>query len=175
MLFANQKISDIISPNYLDELVTQSDGRLHITYILSDPPPEWHNLHGRLNFDIIFTWLSKHYVPNELNVYDDNINAIQSLISPATQSLIFPVITNYVTPSTSSESKSFKKVDSNSKDRLQRYSDNIHEPVKYTKALKNDPTALKIVVCGPPLMTKSVSDILLDELSIPQEKAIFII
>ena len=174
MLFANQKISDIISPNYLDELVTQSDGRLHITYILSDPPPEWHNLHGHVNFDIIFTWLSKNYVPNELNVYDDNnINAIQSLISPATQSLIFPVITNYFTPSTSNKSKLFKKVGSDSKGRSQRYS--IHVPVKYIKALKNDPTALKIVVCGPPPMTKSVSDILLDELSIPQEKVIFII
>ena len=155
MLFANQRISDIIYPNYLDELVKNSNGKLNITYCLSKPPSGWKYLNGRLNLGTIFTWLSKHYIPNELNTHDDG-NTIKSLISPTlsiisstliSPTLISPIIDNYVSPSTSSKSKSFMKFEEQSKDSEDPSSSqqqhNINEQRRYIKALENDPTALK--------------------------------
>jgi NAD(P)H-flavin reductase len=67
LLFANETISDIFCFKYLEHLVVASNGKLRITYILTRPPPNWEELSGHINEDILCKWFLNNYIPNGLD------------------------------------------------------------------------------------------------------------
>ncbi|RIA97146.1 hypothetical protein C1645_305723 [Glomus cerebriforme] len=152
LLFANNSESDIILyPNGLNELMSRSDGKLQISFALSHPPSGWSH-YQRLNYDVIFDWMSKNYIPND----NDNITIIQSSIMNGQTSFSSTLNTGI-----------------SSTKQPEQQNQSIYEPTKYIEALKNDPVALKVMVCGPHPMILSVSNVL-NKLNFPEDKVIII-
>ncbi|CAG8500457.1 21044_t:CDS:2 [Cetraspora pellucida] len=58
LLFGNRKIEDVIDGILLEDLVLSSQGQLTITYCLSEPPPDWDGLQGRIKKQIIQDWMN---------------------------------------------------------------------------------------------------------------------
>jgi hypothetical protein len=157
-LFSNETESDIIlSPNDrlkqkkvedLDDLKTRSNGKLNITHIISNKLDK----SGDFNHDVIFSWLSKNYTPN-------NNNKIISIPSSITHGH-----TSY------SSSSNILKVELPRQEQEQQL---IYEPTKYVEALRNDPVALRVFICGPPLMISNVNDTF-SQMKFPEDKIIII-
>lgn len=53
LLFANRQVDDIICKQRLDELAEKHSTRLTVTYILSQPSPEWQGLRGRAHKELL--------------------------------------------------------------------------------------------------------------------------
>lgn len=104
-----------------------------------------------LNHDVIFSWLSKNYIPNN----NGEIISIPSSIAHGH--------TSY-----SSSSNILKK-------ELPRQEQQqiIFEPTKYVEALRYDPVALRVFVCGSPLMISTVNNAF-SKMMFPEEKIIII-
>ncbi|RIB20259.1 hypothetical protein C2G38_2081217 [Gigaspora rosea] len=58
LLFGNHKIEDVIDGELLEDIALSSRGQLTVTYCLSDPPPDWGGLRGRINKQIIKEWMN---------------------------------------------------------------------------------------------------------------------
>ncbi|GBC06036.1 hypothetical protein RclHR1_06580008 [Rhizophagus clarus] len=104
---------------------------------------------GDLNHDIIFNWLSKNYTPNNKSI---------SIPSSITRGQI----------SYSSSSNILKDEPPRQEERQ-----SIYEPTKYIEVLRYDPVALKVFVCGPPLMISTVNDAF-SQMKFPEEKVVII-
>ncbi|CAG8773034.1 19518_t:CDS:2, partial [Gigaspora margarita] len=57
LLFGNRKIEDVIDGESLENIALSSQGQLTVTYCLSEPPPDWDGLRGRINKQIIQEWM----------------------------------------------------------------------------------------------------------------------
>ncbi|CAG8477405.1 3801_t:CDS:10 [Gigaspora margarita] len=58
LLFGNCKIEDVIDGELLEDIALSSRGQLTVTYCLSEPPPDWGGLRGRINKQIIKEWMN---------------------------------------------------------------------------------------------------------------------
>ncbi|CAG8616434.1 4520_t:CDS:10, partial [Gigaspora margarita] len=58
LLFGNRKIEDVIDGELLEDIALSSRGQLTVTYCLSEPPPDWGGLRGRINKQIIKEWMN---------------------------------------------------------------------------------------------------------------------
>ncbi|RIB20270.1 hypothetical protein C2G38_2179730 [Gigaspora rosea] len=55
--FGNRKIEDVIDGELLEDIALSSRGQFTVTYCLSEPPPDWGGLRGRINKQIIKEWM----------------------------------------------------------------------------------------------------------------------
>ncbi|PKC11241.1 heme peroxidase [Rhizophagus irregularis] len=157
LLFSNETELDIIlEPDErlkqkkvedLEELENRSNGKLKITRILSNKLDKL----GDLSHDVIFSWLSKNYTPN-------NNGEIISIPSS---------ITHGHTSYSSSSSILKKELP------IQEQQQIIYEPTKYVETLSCDPVALRVFVCGPSLMMSAVNEAF-SKMMFPEEKIITI-
>ncbi|RIA86087.1 hypothetical protein C1645_350348 [Glomus cerebriforme] len=76
LLFANETISDIFYFKYLDHSVATSNGKLKIAYLLTRPPPDWEELSGHINEDILCQWFSKNHIPDISSLISENESPI---------------------------------------------------------------------------------------------------
>ncbi|CAG8472965.1 5666_t:CDS:2 [Paraglomus occultum] len=60
LLYANDKVEDIIDGLKLEGFAALSKGMLTVTYILTKPPNNWNGLTGHINTEILNNWISHH-------------------------------------------------------------------------------------------------------------------
>ncbi|CAG8624350.1 25369_t:CDS:10 [Dentiscutata erythropus] len=149
LLFANEKLHDIILKRYLDKLEIASNGKLKVTHILKSPPKKWDGLIDHVDEDIIFDWISKNYTPKPPNPPKPSEN------------IYFDI--NYQNFTTESPRESIEVERSSQADNR----------TEYMSALARDKSGFKFVSCGPLAMLNVVNEIL-ENMKFPEEKFIII-
>ncbi|CAG8583688.1 12338_t:CDS:10 [Gigaspora margarita] len=152
LLFANNKIHDIIHKRYLDKLELTSNGKLKVTYILKYPPKKWDGLTGFIDENIIFDWISKNYTPKEYTKITDQTFTIES----------------------PRESIEIKRASLDEVSTTQTNNNTVHDNnrIEYMDALKVQ-SGFMLMSCGPSEMLSAVKETL-DNINFPSGKSITI-
>ncbi|CAG8491021.1 13221_t:CDS:10, partial [Gigaspora margarita] len=104
LLFGNRKIEDVIEGELLEDIALSSREQLTVTYCLSEPPPDWGGLRGRINKPIIQAWmnlmqniflltpiksqsniLQSHYIRHNINIQSQSFSEMPDPQSPFMQ------------------------------------------------------------------------------------------
>ncbi|RIB16729.1 hypothetical protein C2G38_1487788 [Gigaspora rosea] len=150
LLFANNKLHDIIHKRYLDKLELTSNGKLKVTYILKYAPKKWDGLTGFIDENIIFDWISKNYTPKEYtNITDQTL-----------------------TTESPRESIEIKRASLDEVSTTQANDNTVHDNsrIGYMDALANDQSGFMLMSCGPSDMLNAVKEIL-ENIKFPDDKS----
>ncbi|CAG8540047.1 34291_t:CDS:10 [Gigaspora margarita] len=78
LLFGNSKIEDVIDGELLEDIALSSRGQLTVTYCLSEPPPGWGGLRGRIDKQKIQEWMNLMKSTFLLTPSKSQMNILQS-------------------------------------------------------------------------------------------------
>ncbi|KAF0535888.1 heme peroxidase [Gigaspora margarita] len=78
LLFGNSKIEDVIDGELLEDIALSSRGQLTVTYCLSEPPPGWGGLRGRIDKQKIQEWMNLMKSTFLLTPNKSQMNILQS-------------------------------------------------------------------------------------------------
>ncbi|RIB20264.1 hypothetical protein C2G38_2081224 [Gigaspora rosea] len=78
LIFGNCNIEDVINGELLEDIALSSRGQLTVTYCLSEPPPDWGGLRGRINKQIIKEWMNLMQSTLLLTPSKSQMNVLQS-------------------------------------------------------------------------------------------------
>ncbi|CAG8809386.1 24537_t:CDS:1, partial [Gigaspora rosea] len=165
LLFGNRKIEDVIEGELLENIALSSRGHITVTYCLSEPPPDWGGLRGRINKPIIQEWMNlmqnkflltpiksqsniihSHSILHGINIQSQSFSEMSEPQSPFIQSHYEKTL--QISPSLRSRSESTLSLLIESKssttqleqpDDDQKYEDSIDLSTKESRSLIIDP------------------------------------
>ncbi|CAG8745629.1 6337_t:CDS:10, partial [Dentiscutata erythropus] len=184
LLFGNHKIVDIIDGILLEDMALSSGGQLTITYCLTDPPPDWVGFQGRINLQILQSWMNISQ-----GIISTNQQTKIKSQTTAEDSNYMYILQDHYKPSNSDEQSKSPSPDIGSKSQLSLLSHETADTLNSTtapnsreinvpmeksgiseKKIKldlvnsmqwNDVIQKKIIVCGPFNMMIAVEEALL--------------